>query len=64
MMRRPQPLADRRQATGGPDYFSSLPSMAAMAALNWLAQAHHAIDPEAAVLNEREFVALAERLLT
>lgn len=38
--------------------------MVAMAALNWLARAHQAADPEAAVLNEGEFVALAERLLS
>ncbi len=43
---------------------AAVPGMAAMAALNWLAQAHQAADPVSAILNEREFVALAERLLS
>ncbi len=42
---------------------AAVPGMAAMAALNWLAQAHREANPEAAALNEREFVALAERLV-
>jgi Ser/Thr protein kinase RdoA (MazF antagonist) len=42
----------------------AVPRMTAMAALNWLAQAHGEADPDAAVLNERQFVALAEGLVT